>query len=93
MNLFSSYFREFSYAIDELCEIDEFPEIENEKGMEVINRGFHSFIQITQRVKNMSSLPLRLAKFIIPKGSLYLKNEELNEIVSNQIIFKGLTNV
>jgi len=93
MNLFSSYFRNFSYAVDELCEIDEFPIIRNEKGLDVLDSGFHSFIKITQKVKNMVSLPLRLAKFIITKGSLCLKNEELNEIVSNQIIFKGLTNV
>ena len=94
LNLFSSYFRDFKYAKDELCELDEeFPTIEEEKGINVVNRGFHSFSSINQRVKNMLSLPLRLGIFIIPTGALYLQNKELNETISNKIIFKGLTNV
>jgi len=94
LNIFSTYFRSFNYVVDELCELEvDFPVIEESKGIDMIDRGFHSFISINQRVNNMLSLPLRLGKFVIPKGSLYLINKQLNEIVSNQIIFKELTNV
>jgi len=50
----------------------------------IIEKGFHSFIEIIR----FRSDGVRFVECVIPKGSVYYKNPDRNEYVSNQIIIK-----
>lgn len=58
------------------------------KDMYIVNEGYHSYTSLAWLNYHNNSQHI-LAKFIIPKGSLYCINRE-GEVVSSKIIFKEI---
>ena len=63
----------------------------------IVNEGYHSYINrpsnelpMLREVMKLRGERAVIGKFIIPKGVPHYINFEYNEIVSSQLIFKGL---
>lgn len=50
--------------------------------------GFHSFISKKKAKSETTEFYANIGKFIIPKGSKYMKDNNWGEYISNQIIYK-----